>query len=250
MGFNIFIIMIVRAIKYGFMCFLSMFCLVLTSCGNLVYYACSVSAFGGEPLEKTYYVNVSDSLYKENFAYREHIQSVKNTLGRIGYNEMPKDNAALVIDYDLAIGEIEYAGSSSYTTTQNIGRQNVNTKINQVLPTNTYIRGSAYSITTGVSTTHTGARYKIPIKCTLSASDKDCNKVWKVEIYDYMKHEADDDLKIRFCVPWMLAAAEQYIGKDIVVPRVQIGEGPGKKKYGLTWHQVLFDGFDSFIGRY
>ena len=234
--------------------FMALFCIictfVLSSCGNLVYYACSVNAFGSEPVEKTYYVNVSDSLYKENFTYREHIQNVKNTLSRIGYREMPKATAALVVDYDLAIGEIEYAGSSSYTTTQNIGLQNVNTKINQALPANTYIKGSAYSISTGVSVTHTGARYKIPIKCTLSASDKECNKVWKVEIYDYMKHEADDELKIRFCVPWMLAAAEQYIGKDIVVPRVLIGEGPGQKKYGLTWHQVLFDGFDSFIGRY
>lgn len=243
-----------------------------SSCGKL-YYACSVSAFGSDPIEKSFCLNVSDSLYNDNLIYQEHIKSLKSSLSRLGYIEVPMDKAELIIDYDLNLGEVEYRGTSTHTTSFNVSNQSVNANINKTSNanvtastilnensiknnvsgtgnSNTSFRGNAYSISRGYGSSYSSADYKVPIKLTVLATDAHSNtKVWMIEVFDYMTHRSDDDLKIRICVPWMLAAAEQYIGKNIVVPRVEINEKDGPKKYGLTWNPLLFYGFDTFVNR-
>ena len=252
---------------------LLLFCILSLSSCSKQYYACSLNSFGGEPIQKSYYLNVSDSLLKDDFTYRSHIQAVKNSLGRIGYIEMPKESAALIVDFEFNVGDVEYAGSSSYTQSTTVSTQianasinktsnaNVNastqpqgnsikTKVSGTGTTKTNYKGSAYTVSNNYGTTYTGAKYKIPIKCTLTAFDSNNEaKVWSVDVYDYMVHGPDDDLKIRICVPWMLAAAEPYIGKDAVVPRIEINEKDGPEKYGLTWNIVLYNGFETFVGR-
>lgn len=261
------IIKSLQNISFGVLSLLS-----CSSCSSWLYYACAVDAYGTMPENKSYYLILSDSLMANDFRYREHVQSLKNTLSNIGYQEVPITDAVLCIDFDFIVGDIEYGGTVTTSYSSSLQQQNTNASIANTAKANvngsaskygnsvsaqatvngtskTNIKNSAYTLNTGWGSSYSSANYNIPIKFVVNAYDaKTMSPVWQIGVSDYLRHDAKDDIKLRICVPWMLAAAQEYIGQNRSVPRVELKhKGDVLKKYGLTWNELLFDGFSTML---
>lgn len=225
--------------------------LLLGSCGS--WYYCTVSGFGKSPTDKTYYIAPVDSSLADDLEYLEYTNILSNRLKESGYTETSPQNAALCIILSYYIGGKEFVGTTSYsssssfsisngkiitnanasaegnsttklktnsteTTAQASGKENKTTTIKQ------------NDITFAGTNTETTAIYQQDIGCIITAINRNKKNIWKVEVKDHL----DKDQSFRKIMPWMIAAAQEYFGKNGEAT-VKITKKEGIQNKGLIW---------------
>lgn len=254
-------------IKMSKTCFWVCVCVSQISCGKYAYesFNCNINAYSIKPTNGLYNINVIDSLMRNDYLYRERVQSIRQTLNSIGYTEVGQEQALIHIDFNYLVGEIQHeedisstqsttidwqkalgkiSGSTSANATGNIynNKNNGNIFISGNKDSNVNINKSAFSIGNSSTTTTTYSMYTIPIKFEIKASDNNNSLVWQVDITKKIQYSTSmSEIGIRLCAPWMLYAAKNYFGSN-AASRVTLDAKKlrmGVKNEGLVWHSIL-----------
>ena len=237
--------MLKRSLKCLLLFLIAMLC---NSCGK--WYYCTVSGFGTTPNEKTYYIVPIDSNLIGDLEFNEYAGILRNRLNESGYRESNSETAALCVKFGYIVGERQFEGtvtsSGGFTTTN--GKITSNTSANANGTATTNIFGNSVNTTAnakGTSSTNiktnqqintynyssTSAVYVSDIGCYIEAFDINMKKpVWSVEVKDHLR----DGQSFRKIMPWMIASAQTYFGKN-GEGQVKITEKEGRERMGLVW---------------
>lgn len=178
--------------------------LFLNSCG----YYCYVSSIGNEPTSQLYYILPNNPNLVGDLEFEQYADMLASALDRVGYKNVPEEQAGIIIYFDWQIGNMSTeSGSIPYT---------YNT---YSTATSTHWVSTAYGSypqmsTTTIATPTMGyiaySEDYSPIAVHVIAVDKETRKqIWKTTINDKLEY---NKTTLKSLMPVMLYAGSKYFG--------------------------------------
>ena len=181
-----------------------LFGLLLNSCG----YYCYVSSIGNSPQNQLYYILPNNPNLVGDLEFEQYANILTTTLNRVGYKDVPEEQAGIIIYFDWQIGNM---------TTEDVAIPYTYNSYSSVTSTNwvsTPYGSYPQMSTTTIATPHTGyISYNndySPIAVHVIAVDKYTRKqIWKTTINDKLEY---NKTTLNSLLPVMLYAGSKYFG--------------------------------------
>jgi hypothetical protein len=200
--------------------------LLLNSCG----YYCYISSIGSIPQSQLYYILPNNPNLVGDLEFEQYAKILTTTLNRVGYKDVPEEQAGIIIYFDWQIGNL-----SSETVSIPYTRNSYSTATSTSWVTNSY--GYVYPQTSTTTIITPQTRYMSysndysPITVHVMAVDKLTQKqIWKTTINDKLEYSKTT---LRSLLPVMLYAGSKYFGTT-AEGRVDMFPS-GISKQGIAW---------------
>lgn len=179
--------------------------LLLNSCG----YYCYVSSIGSTPQNQSYYILPNNPNLIGDLEFEQYADMLAAALNRVGYKNVPEEQAWLIIYFDWQIGNMTTETHSTPYTTYNYSTV---TSTNWVSTTfGSYPQTTTSTVSTPVTNYVTSNEDYSPIAVHVIAVDKQTRKqIWKTTINDKLEYNRTT---LKSLLPVMLYAGSKYFGQ-------------------------------------